>query len=99
MVQKHLPKTAFKGSLVDTVQEKALEGFQTRELDVCADQIISHNKGKNVDCHAVTSNYWGRAIIAFLKGCCVPQSFFEGVNKHMNSGPCGFPKGFSTNDA
>lgn len=49
---------------------------------------------EKINWHAVTSNYWGRVIMAFIKGCCASQPFFEGVNKHVNSGPCGFPKGF-----
>lgn len=94
VVSKHLLKTAFKGSLADTIWEKALGEFQTRELDVCAEQISRSYKKEKINWHAVTSHYWGRVIMAFIKGCCASQSFFEGVNKRVNSGPCGFPKGF-----
>lgn len=68
VVAKRLLKTAFKDSLADTIWEKALWGFQTRELDVCAEQISrSYNKGKNqLACSHIS--LLGKSHHGFYKG-------------------------------
>ena len=67
-------KTAFKGLLADAISEKALEGFQTRELDVCAEQTSrSYNKGKKsigMQSHLIT----GEEPSWLLKMDAVPHS-------------------------